>query len=764
VLTVSLGAELRAVLDVTPVAVSMTRRRDGQMLYTNPASSELLGYSVHELLTIGPAQLRIWADPDARQFLLDRFEREGVVHDHEFVLRRKDGQLRTAITSVFPVEHEGEPCLLGMFYDITPRTQLEAELQKSRREAVEASRTKSEFLAAMSHEIRTPLNGVIGMTGLLLQTALTDEQRQYAELAQRSGEALLGIVDDILDFSKIEAGRLDLEQTELDLADVLCDVAELLSPSAEAKGLELAVDIDPRLSTRVLGDATRLRQVLMNLAGNAVKFTHQGHVVLRLRAVGDHVRFEVEDTGIGIAPDVLDSLFEAFTQADRSTTRRFGGTGLGLAISRRLTTMMGGDIGCRSRPGSGSTFWFTARLPPLPTTTDGSELAGHRALVVDDLEVNRSVVQALLAAWGIDVELLDRGDAVLGAVRAAAAERPFTFVITDSHMPGMDGAEVVEALQELPEPRPFAVVLSSRGDAGSLRVRLGDSLAAHLTKPLRPTLLREVLSALVRGEPRPSTSRPEPITGRRGRVLIADDNLTNRLVAEAMLSHSGYTVDLVEDGQQAITAALATEYDAVLMDVQMPVVDGYDATRAIREGEAGTGRHTVVIALTAAAMQEDVDKALAAGMDAYVSKPIRLENLHAVMDRHLSARPATPAVAAPVALDEEPLEVLLHLDATGDLVRRIVQVFLDEAPEAVAAVRRSQSSGDLHGVETGSHQLCGMSCAVGTVEVTAMCREVEGLARQGVLASVEAVDALADEVQRARRLLASFLTRVPEPA
>jgi PAS domain S-box-containing protein len=626
VLSVSLGEEFRAVLDLTPVAVAMTRQRDGQMLYANPAAAELLGYTVEQLLTSKPAELGIWADASQRQVLLDRFAEHGVVRDFEFVLRHSSGDLRTAITSLFQVEHEGEPCLLGMFYDITARMRLEEELVESRSAAVAASRAKSEFLAAMSHEIRTPLNGVIGVTGVLLQTDLDDEQRRLAEVAQRSGETLLGIVNDVLDFSKIEAGRLELEREDVDVAEVLYDVAELLAPTAEDEGLELVVDIDPAAPALVVGDAGRLRQVILNLAGNAVKFTHHGHVVLRLRTLDAQLCVEVEDTGIGIAPDVIDSLFDAFTQADLSTTRTFGGTGLGLAISRRLARMMGGDIGCRSQLGQGSTFWFTAPLPTRAPAPDSHELEGVRALLVDRQELSASVLRDQLSAWGVAVTSV----ADVPAALAALDEGTDLADVVVLRLRRNEAAELGARLSSLATAGPPLLVLSTRSETAHPGV-------LQLMAPVRPLLLRAAVLSVLRGDQLPSTPRPGWVGARSGRVLVADDNLANRLVAQAMLAPSGYRVDLVENGQQAVSAALSTPYDAVLMDVQMPSMDGYEATRVIREAEQGTGRRTLVIALTAGALAEDSDRALASGMDAYVSKPITIEELHSTLDRFLLA-------------------------------------------------------------------------------------------------------------------------------
>jgi PAS domain S-box-containing protein len=762
-LQLTLGEELRSVLDVSPVATAISRMSDTFMLYMNRAGLDFFGYTAEEIVGRETGSLGLWADPEQRGDFMERLTNEGVVRNFELRLLRKGGAIRTAITSVFLVELGGATCLLSMFYDITERTELEARLGQASEAALESARTKSEFLAAMSHEIRTPLNGVIGMTGLLLQTDLTAEQRQYAEIARASGETLLGIVDDILDFSKIEAGRLDLEAVEFDLGDLVADVADLLAPTAEAKGLELAVSIDPGTPQRVLGDSTRLRQVLLNLASNATRFTEQGSVVLRARPELDLIRFEVQDTGIGIEPRALSAIFDSFTQADRSTTRRYGGTGLGLAICRRLTAMMGGDIGCRSEVGKGSTFWFTCRLPAAAGAEGPASkpLAGRRVLVVDDLEVSLKALRAQLRSWGADVTALSWPEQVVRALREAEREdHPFDVVIADADLPSTGGTPLVVELSQLPEPRPRLLAVTSMAAGARPHPHLRGARTAQLTRPVRPSRLLEVLQELLGDVAAHSPQRRPAPQQRHGHLLVVDDNATNRIVAEAMLTRRGYTVELVDNGREAVEAVLRGRYDAVLMDCEMPVLDGYAATREIREAE-GDARHTRIVALTAAAMQGDADKALAAGMDAYVTKPITLDRLHEELDRLFDEPAVVPAREEgppdEPAVDEEPLELLLHLDPSGGLVRRVVEVFVQDGPAQTQALRQAYAAADLDGVGRASHGLCGMSCAVGAVTVTARCRSLEGLARQGALPSAAAIEELATELDRASHALLEFL-------
>ncbi len=541
---------------------------------------------------------------------------------------------------------------VSLVAEIEDRKEIAHQLTTARDLAVEAGRLKSEFLANMSHEIRTPLNGIIGMTGLLMETELNPEQREFVEVVNSSGESLLSIVNDILDFSKIAAGKLVFEDLDFELALAVDGAVDLLAERAHRKGIELALATDLDVPQFVRGDAARLRQVLINLVGNAVKFTEQGEVVVRIGMLSATdrdvvLRFQITDTGIGIDRETQARLFQAFSQADGSTTRKYGGTGLGLAISKQLVEAMGGTIEVESAPGKGSTFQFTARFGRAARTgaafTARESLNGMRALIVDDNATNRQILQRQLAVMGVISHTVATGAQALAGLREHAGGLRYDVAIIDLEMPGMDGLMLAQLIKTDPAlASTRLVMMSSRGGRGDHGVP-DVHFEAWLTKPLKQTQLLKALAAVCGTEVAvPAPDQPVSVSAddsriremrREVRLLLAEDNPVAQKVALRQLQKLGYEADLAVNGRKALEALAGTPYSIVLMDCQMPELDGYEATAELRRRE--NGRHTIVIAMTANALQGDREKCLAAGMDDYISKPVKLDEIAAVLDRWL---------------------------------------------------------------------------------------------------------------------------------
>ena len=648
-----------------PIGIALVNL-EGRWLQVNRVLCRMLGYSETEMLSTDFQNLTYADDIEADLDYMRQMLAGGIrTYQMEKRYIHRQGQLVFAMLSVSLVrDGAGHPLyFIKQIEDITERKLIEEELKQARDVALESARLKSEFLANMSHEIRTPMNGVIGMTGILLDTELNSEQREFAETIRSSGDALLTIINDILDFSKIEAGKLQFETLDFNLSNAVEGTVELLAERAGDKKIELASLIYSDVPTKLCGDPGRLRQVLTNLIGNAVKFTEVGEVIVRAEKESESdegviIRFTVSDTGIGISEAVKRNLFQAFTQADGSTTRKYGGTGLGLAISKQLVELMGGKVGVTSKEGKGSTFWFTARFGKQTSKAGAiqptvSRLDKLRMLIVDDNATNRKILSHQLSSWGITHEEAASGASALAVLRKAAAQgAAFDLAILDLMMPGMDGFELARAIKSDPAINGARLVLlTSFGQRGDSAAAQEIGVAAYLTKPIRQSQLFDCLIAIISQPPETSgrnissslltsqlfTRHALKATKKMSNklLLLAEDNIVNQKVAARQLQKLGYRADLVANGQEALEALGRISYDLVLMDCQMPEMDGYEATAEIRRRE-GEAKHTLIVAMTANALEGDRVKCLAAGMDDYISKPVKPEELGALLEKLLS--------------------------------------------------------------------------------------------------------------------------------
>lgn len=679
----------------SPVAI-VVLDNDENIVSGNPAFEQLYGFASDEILG---KNLDLLITDEKTRDEANRYTQEVMnqaVHAVGKRLRKDRSLVDVEIFGV-PVMIDGQKSgAFAMYHDIS-------ELTHARQEAEKANRAKSEFLANMSHEIRTPMNGVMGMLELALDTQLTPEQTDYLQTSLHSAEALLSLLNDILDFSKIEAGRLELESINFSLRNTIEDVAYTLAKRAQDKGLEMACLVDPDLTSDLRGDPGRLRQILVNLVGNAIKFTQQGEIVIRAEPIedaGGHitVHFSVQDTGIGIPYERQAAVFDRFTQADGSTTRTYGGTGLGLTISKQLVEVMGGRIGLESKPGAGTTFWFDVKLekqPPekrgitAPLTFGPVNLMQARILVVDDNQTNRMILTKNVEALGSRVDVVSSGAKAIEILRQAQrAGDPFHIVLLDMQMPVMDGEQTARAIKSDPSVKDVKILIltsmGQRGDAVRLEM-LGCS--GYLIKPIKQQMLFDAVVAVLNQKKEkiaPLITRHVLAEHRKlgQRILLAEDNLINQKLAVVLLQKAGFSVDVVETGAQALEKACDIPYNAVLMDVQMPEMDGLEATRLIRKAEAQSGRHIPIVAMTAHAMQGDRERCLDAGMDDYLTKPLEPKVLFNALDRWIA--PQTPGADRPTIdrpQEDRPSEFFHADDEVG--------LFGESAPSASPATEEA---------------------------------------------------------------------------
>lgn len=648
-------------LNPEPAAIT---KLDGTLVIVNQECCDVLEYTPDEMIGHKTTELGLYIQPDTdRTFMVEQLTKNNYVKNIEFQVRNKSGEILDILYSAQLIDIDGEPHILSIFRDITKENLAEKEILRARDAAEIANKSKSEFLANMSHEIRTPLNAILGITDLLGESELNDEQQKYIGIVQKSGDHLLNLINDILDISKIEAGHIEIDYTDFHLPGIIEKIQDMMAVRARSKTLELTCHLAPDMPVHLIGDPYRLSQILYNLISNAIKFTNEGTIILDISRKSDNeddktieLLFRVEDTGIGIPADKMDRLFQKFTQVDSSTTRKYGGTGLGLAISKRLIEMMGGKIWAESEFNQGSTFYFTVKFHFSSVTTlynaeNIIDLHGMRTLIIDDNEINRIILREFLTSWMAIVHDVDGGNAGLKELQRAKNDgEPYQLLLLDYHMPDMDGFEVARKIKE--ETNCFdttVIMLSSDDQVGQTEKFKQVGIENYLIKPIKKNMLLEIINkTLQKNENKPSVDNVKkrernyleaaPVTGIRKKVLLVDDAEDNRNLILFYLKKSNYDVDTAENGEIAVDKFKNNNYDMVLMDIQMPVMDGYVATRIIRYWEKENNRiRTPIIALTAHAFREDMEKTKEAGCDEHLIKPIKKHILLDSLDKYFNS-------------------------------------------------------------------------------------------------------------------------------